>query len=92
MENKREADLFGCWGGKEFLILCKENDEKGAEKVAQKIQSAIKAHDFKEVGPQTLSFGIASFKENESLDATFIRADKAMYDAKNSGKDKIWIR
>lgn len=91
MDNKRESDLFGRWGGEEFLLLCKETDKNGAKIVATKLQNAIARHDFGETGPQTLSYGIAQFEQNDSLDSIFIRADKALYEAKESGKDRICI-
>ncbi|MBN2964020.1 transporter substrate-binding domain-containing protein [Sulfurospirillum sp. T05] len=88
-ENKRDSDVLGRWGGEEFLLLCKETDSKGATTVAKKIQNAINSCSFKELKPQTLSYGIAQFRQNDTLDLIFTRADKALYKAKTSGKNRI---
>jgi polar amino acid transport system substrate-binding protein len=91
LKNKRESDLFGRWGGEEFMLLCKEADKEGAQIVAKKIQCAISENDFGEIGPQTLSYGIAQFQQNDNLDGVFIRADNALYRAKTSGKNMICV-
>jgi len=91
LQNKRESDLFGRWGGEEFLLLCKESDKNGAKIVATKLQNAIANHDFGKASPQTLSYGIAQFEQNDTLDSIFIRADEALYRAKEGGKNRICI-
>lgn len=91
LDNKRESDTFGRWGGEEFMLLCKETNAQGAKAVAKKLQEAIKNHDFGKVGPQTLSYGITQFKQSDSLDSLFIRADEALYNAKTGGKNMVCI-
>lgn len=90
-ESTRESDFAGRWGGEEFLILSIETTDQNALILAEKLRKTVENADFTPVDKVTVSIGIAEFRENETI-ANFInRADKALYEAKQSGRNKVVI-
>lgn len=89
----RETDILGRWGGEEFLIICPQTDLKGAELLAQKLNLAIKAHKFSTYPKSvTISIGVASYnKDIKKFDDIILNADKALYEAKNQGRDRVVV-
>lgn len=90
----RENDIFARFGGEEFVALLPYTTEDQALKVAERIRQNIKSIDYKKYGlekPITASIGLASTsnQEKDAFNRTLILADKAMYKAKKSGKDKV---
>jgi len=88
-ENIRSSDVLGRWGGEEFLIICPETDLTGAGTLADQVRHAIATYDFPVVGKKTASFGVACSNENESKESIIKRADDALYEAKNAGRDLV---
>ena len=89
LENKRETDVFGRWGGEEFLLVCPGTDIKGARALAEKLREAIEMYEFPIIVSLTASFGVAQFEKYESIVKVFDKADKALYEAKESGRNKV---
>lgn len=87
----RHTDTAGRWGGEEFVILCPETNMDGAMALAEKIRERIGSHVFDEFGRQTASFGVACFVDNDSVDSIINRADIALYNAKNAGRNKVAV-
>ncbi len=87
--NKRKTDILGRWGGEEFLIISHETDLNGAKKLAEKFRKIIFSHKFVKNQQLSASFGVAEFKKNDSIEQVFIRADKRLYSAKDSGKNSV---
>jgi polar amino acid transport system substrate-binding protein len=85
----RKTDVFGRWGGEEFLIICTETDLNTAVKIAEGIRAKIDAYDFKEVGSKTVSMGVTAFIPNDTIVSIVSRADKALYSAKKNGKNRV---
>ena len=90
INNVREHDTVVRWGGEEFLILLPETDLEGARFVAEKIRSAIcnKALTKLEL-IITASFGVSSLEKEENEESFIARTDLALYEAKESGKNKV---
>jgi len=88
--NVREHDTIVRWGGEEFLVLLPETDVEGALNVAEKIRAAIecKKVSSKELNI-TASFGVSMLKENDNEESFLSRVDEALYDAKNTGRNKV---
>ena len=84
----RGSDLVARWGGEEFLVLLPERDTTAARDVARRMQEALKLERVEGLAI-TASFGIATRGAGESLDAWFARADRALYEAKDAGRDCI---
>lgn len=88
----RPMDTCGRWGGEEFLVILPETNLEDATIVAQRILSSIEQDEIKidehEI-KTTVSIGLATYK-NEELVTDFIeRADLALYEAKNSGRNRF---
>jgi len=88
----RATDVAARYGGDEFIVMLPETPAKGAWEVAERIRRAIAARPLElESGriSTSISVGIATFPEDGgSLDALASRADRAMYAAKQAGRDR----
>lgn len=84
----RSTDIFARYGGEEFVVVCPEINMNGAEVVAEKIRGAIEASHFPEAGRLTLSAGISLMESEDTADALIKRADKALYVAKDTGRNR----
>ncbi|MFY9110158.1 diguanylate cyclase, partial [Aliarcobacter butzleri] len=90
-KNIRNVDILGRWGGEEFLVICPETKIEDAIKVASHINAAIKLHKFTTYpNTVTISLGVASFnKDIKNVDDIILNADKALYQAKEEGRDRV---
>lgn len=91
-ENVRKNDAVGRWGGDEFLIVLLETDSDKASLVAEKIRTIINSAVFSVPERLSCSFGTANYIKGDSKDKLLVRADKALYEAKNSGRNKVVFR
>lgn len=95
MNTLRNVDIFGRWGGEEFVALLPETDIEGAAVIGERLrklvaESVLTYHDHKI--NFTVSVGIAQYKDGEtSLDGPMGRADSAIYDAKKAGRNRISV-
>jgi len=88
-QHVREVDTVGRWGGEEFLIVCPETTAEGAKKLAEKLRKKIEKHNFKDVGSKTVSMGVAQIEEDDWDEDMIKRADKNLYKAKKSGRNRV---
>lgn len=88
-QNIRQTDSVARWGGEEFIILCPNTDKDGAMQLAEKLRQVIQNYCFTTIGHKTASFGVATY--DPQLDALdlFRNVDRALYQAKNSGRNKV---
>jgi diguanylate cyclase len=84
----READSFARWGGEEFVLLLRNAGCDEAYGVGEKIRCMIETHPFDEVGRVTCSIGLAEVSVEDSLSSALERADNALYQAKDTGRNK----
>ena len=85
----RENDLVGRWGGEEFLILCPQTTSNGAVQLAEQLRSSIEQYKFVINQQITASFGLTEYRQDEKISDTIKRADDALYQAKNNGRNQI---
>jgi len=85
---RQPDDLFR-WGGEEFLLVAPHTGMAGASALAEKLRAAVEAENFPAVGTVTASFGVAEWKPGEDCDAWFKRVDRALYRAKNTGRNRV---
>ncbi|QAR34439.1 diguanylate cyclase [Geovibrio thiophilus] len=88
-ETVRNSDIAGRWGGEEFLILCPETAADDAVILAERIRAAVRSLGNRDPQQVTVSLGIAQSEESDTPDTLLLRADKALYQAKNSGRDRV---
>lgn len=91
--NLRDTDVLGRVGGEEFILLLPDTPKTNAEYVAERMREGLSAKAIKYVDQNihvTASFGIASFMpDDDTLEQIIERADKAMYAAKNNGRNQV---
>ena len=85
----RAADLLGRWGGEEFMLICPNTELSGAERLAEILRIAISTHDFSIPLPLRCSFGVAQLQISENAASLFSRADSALYEAKQAGRNQV---
>lgn len=92
----RGKDAFVRYGGEEFLLVLSDTGLYGAVNVAERVQQALARQPFVHHGqviPMTFSAGVATLSEEpETQDSLLERADKALYDAKQTGRNKVVAR
>jgi diguanylate cyclase (GGDEF)-like protein len=89
----RPKDIFARYGGEEFVVLLANTGAKAATDLAERIRAAVEAHAFIYEGkrlPVTASMGIAELRAGvESAQTLLKAADKALYSAKSSGRNRV---
>jgi len=80
----RKIDIPARWGGEEIVIALIGADEEDSYQVAERIRKLVK-----EETKVTLSGGVGSFKKIGNFEKLFELCDKALYQAKKKGKDKV---
>lgn len=85
----RKLDIVGRWGGEEFLVLCPDADAGQALSVAGRIGADTRGHAFVTGWHHTVSAGVAQWRPGESAHSLIQRADAALYQAKNAGRDRV---
>lgn len=89
----RDTDFVGRYGGEEFLIVTPEATPNEAMELAERIRARVAEHDFEGPGEEsftvTLSGGVADYEENLTPKSFIERADRALYRAKNEGRNRI---
>jgi diguanylate cyclase (GGDEF)-like protein len=89
----RETDVVARYGGEEFLIFLNHTDKDGAVKTAEKLRLAVEERIFDLKGEKTritISLGISSSPEDgTSFDELVDAADRALYHAKDMGRNKV---
>lgn len=89
--NIRKSDIFGRWGGEEFLLILPETNAQDIMTFLEKIRTIISKSTILDVGTITISIGATLYSSDDTMDSMIKRADDALYDAKNSGRDKVSI-
>ncbi len=89
--NLRSEDIIIRYGGEEFLVVLPETNLQQAIWVAEKLRASIKKSPLceKPVVTMTASLGVGLMFQDENLDHIIDRVDHALYDAKDTGRDKV---
>lgn len=85
----RGSDQLFRVGGEEFCLVAMVDGEKDAHALAEKVRQVVESHTFPEIGRLTISIGIAGFEEGDSQESIYARADAALYEAKNNGRNCV---
>jgi diguanylate cyclase (GGDEF)-like protein len=91
-QNIRRSDHLARWGGEEFVLLLPNANSSSAIAKAEIIRQAIATHQFHQGElrfHKTVSIGVAEWDRQESTDTLFARADYALYESKQAGRNRI---
>lgn len=84
----RQEDLFFRYGGEEFVIFVKDTDPALNKRILDRCRKSIEARRFPQVGLVTVSIGYASLDSTEHPGDSLSKADKALYYAKQNGRNQ----
>ena len=94
----RDSDVICRWGGEEFLILLKNCTLEKATSIAETLRATIAGNDFSRTTDLarnrlsiTVSIGVAECKDKETEESAFERADVALYQAKENGRNSVYF-
>ena len=88
----RATDVFGRYGGEEFVQILRHSTVAGAVADAERLRERISQVDIpltRSAGRLTVSIGVAQYKPGEAIIDTFARADEALYRAKQRGRNRV---
>lgn len=88
----REIDFAARFGGEEFVCLLVNTDIEKAVKVTERIRHSLEIYNFNDISPSlraTVSIGVSNFKQFSTIQETLTSADRRMYHAKKSGRNKV---
>ena len=94
MEKKRQEDLLCRFGGEEFLFLVRWISLQSATVFCERTRIGVMQHAFKsgdKVIPVTVSMGISCFRKGDTLESMIGRADRALYQAKQQGRNRVQV-
>lgn len=90
----RESDLAGRFGGEEFVVLLAETDLSQAQVVAERLRHALESSSilYKEQRLEvTVSIGVTELLATDKVETAIARADKALYQAKEAGRNQVVV-
>jgi len=91
-EQMRTEDVPSRWGGEEFLIVLPHSAVIQARVCARRIQAALGGIDIEGLDRKiSASFGISQLHGEDDIGPAIQRADKALYAAKQAGRNRIWV-
>ena len=87
----RSADVIARFGGEEFTVMMHNTRKNKAKKVISRLRGAVKKNLILKKYGVTFSAGIADYEENDTNNKMLKRADKALYKAKDNGRNRTEI-
>ena len=87
----RKSDIISRFGGEEFFMLLPGTNLEKAKRLTSRLKTNIKKDSLLKRHKVTVSGGLTEFKSKDTKKSFMKRADKALYEAKNSGRDKFVV-
>lgn len=91
-ETVRGSDMLFRYGGEEFVLVLSGTGTEGAKRIAERLRCAIEAYPFvydRQEIAVTASFGVATLKKRDTVKHLFNKADSALYQAKDAGRNQV---
>ncbi len=83
--------MAGRWGGEEFVIVCRDKDGNAVYEMAEELRKKVEEHIFPDILHLTCSIGVTELAKNDTPEEAFTRVDKAMYESKQNGRNKVTL-
>ena len=87
--HSRDSDKLVRWGGEEFLMVVPTRSLTDLEQQAENLRRSIEENRFESIAELTCSFGVTVHQPEEAVEETVKRADRALYDAKARGRNRV---
>ncbi|GHB14401.1 sensor domain-containing diguanylate cyclase [Modicisalibacter luteus] len=85
----RPTDALCRWGGEEFVILAGSTDETDACRLGERLNRIVREIRLEGLPPVTVSIGMTAWRSGDNRKRFLARADEAMYEAKDAGRDQL---
>jgi len=85
----RSGDIAARWGGEEFIVLLPKANKEQSMSSASRLIQAVEKYTFEANIRLTISIGVSQYKANDNIESWIERADTALYQAKNAGRNCI---
>jgi diguanylate cyclase len=92
--NIRSADQFGRYGGEEFLLVMPDTPKDQAVRTLDRLRQIIQELDWSSISQDmalTMSAGVCVVRHDDSAESVLVRADLALYQAKNAGRNRVIV-
>jgi diguanylate cyclase (GGDEF)-like protein len=87
----RASDILARWGGEEFVLLLPETDLAGGASLAEAVRARVAETPMPGPGRITVSLSVTAHRDGESVHELLKRLDEALYEAKNSGRNRVVV-
>lgn len=91
-ETVRGSDMLFRYGGEEFVLILSGTDSEGAKRIAERLRCAVETYPFiydRQEIAVTASFGVATLRSRDDAKRLFNKADTALYQAKDAGRNQV---
>ncbi len=88
-ESIRQEDILARWGGEEFSVLLPQTGKNTVLQLAERLRKTISDHHFPKHLHVTVSIGCTSLQDDDSSESFIKRADTALYQAKDAGRNRV---
>lgn len=88
----RKYDVLARFGGEEFVVLFPEANLNQAKKVGERMRKGLDKDQILKRYKVTVSVGVTEFKEKDTREKMMSRADKALYEAKKNGRNRVEVK
>jgi len=85
----RDTDTLFRFGGEEFMVILPETDLKEAYEIADRMRLLVEENDFGLQLTTTISIGVVSIKDGDSVDSIISKVDTLLYHSKDEGRNSI---
>lgn len=86
----RHDDLLFRYGGEEFAVVLVNVSLENAERLLERFRAGVEAFSFPQLEPKTVSIGVTAMYSDRDVDEIVMRADRALYYAKNFGRNRVF--